>query len=400
MTAQRTRTGIEVALGDPRVIGGTRIGLLTNFTGTTPDLGRTVNALVAAGAPVTAVFGPEHGLNGSVQAGQTETHACDPHTGLPMFDTYLRSGGELDELVAASGVDTIVFDMQDLGVRFYTYIWSMYDCMQSAARTGVRFVVLDRPNPLGGAVLSGPGLDVAGYGSFVGRADIHLRHGLTAGELARLFNSRDLPAQGLRVDLDVVRMSGWDVAADFDRTHLSWVAPSPNMPTLDTAFAYCGTGLFEGTNLSEGRGTTRPFETIGAPYIDGQLSARLRGSETAGVVFREVWFTPTFHKYAGETVRGVQLHITDRSAYDPVATALTVLDAVVDLYPGQFSFLPPGERTDPPERGYAVDRLWGSAGLREAVQAGRSVLALNPGTEAVEAVYGDDVLLYPRASAA
>ncbi|GAA0979912.1 DUF1343 domain-containing protein [Acrocarpospora macrocephala] len=398
MTAQRTRTGVEVVLGGPRVIRGTSIGLLTNFTGTTPDLGRTVDALVAAGAPVTALFGPEHGLNGSVQAGQTETSTYDPPTGLPIFDTYLRNGRELAELLAASGVDTIVFDMQDLGVRFYTYIWSMYDCMQAAARTGVRFVVLDRPNPLGGAVLSGPGLDVAGYGSFVGRADIPLRHGLTAGELARLFNTRDLPAQGLRVDLDVVPMSGWDVAADFDRTHLPWVAPSPNIPTLDTAFAYCGTGLFEGTNLSEGRGTTRPFETIGAPYVDGRLPARLRETETAGVVFRDVWFTPTFHKYAGETIRGVQLHISDRSAYDPVATALTVLDAVADLYPGQFGFLPPDERVDPPERGYAVDRLWGSARLREAVQAGRSVLALNPGAEAVEAVYGDDVLLYPRGS--
>ncbi|WP_214411892.1 exo-beta-N-acetylmuramidase NamZ family protein [Sphaerisporangium fuscum] len=392
MTAQRTRTGIEVALGDPQVIQGTRVGLLTNFTGTTPDLGRTADALVAAGVPVTALFGPEHGLNGSVQAGQSETDALDARTGLPIFDTYLRNGDELDELVAASGVDTIVFDMQDLGVRFYTYIWSMYDCMQSAARTGVRFVVLDRPNPLGGAVVSGPGLDVAGYGSFVGRADIRLRHGLTAGELARLFAGRHLPAQGLRVDLDVVPMSGWDAAADFDGTHLPWVAPSPNMPTLDTAFAYCGTGLFEGTNLSEGRGTTRPFETLGAPYVDERLAARLRGTGAPGVLFREVWFTPTFHKYAGETIRGVQLHVTDRSAYDPVATALTVLDAVADLYPGRFAFLP-GED---PEPGHPFDRLWGSARLREAVQAGRPASALNPGTEAVEAVYGDDVLLYPR----
>ncbi|GIH20044.1 exo-beta-N-acetylmuramidase NamZ family protein [Rugosimonospora africana] len=400
MTAQRTRTGVEVALANPGILGGTRIGLLTNFTGTTPDLGRSVDALVAAGAPVTALFGPEHGLNGSVQAGQTEVNARDASTGLPIFETYLSNGTELDELVAASGVDTIVFDMQDLGVRFYTYIWSMYDCMQTAGRTGVRFVVLDRPNPLGGAVVSGPGLDVAGHASFVGRSDIHVRHGLTAGELARLFNSRELPAQGLRVDLDVVRMSSWEAATDFDDTQLPWVAPSPNMPTLDTAFAFCGTGLFEGTNLSEGRGTTRPFELIGAPYIDGRLARRLRETETAGVMFREIWFTPTFHKYAGQTVRGVQLHVTDRAVFDPVATALIMLDAVADLYPDQFGFLPPGERVDAPERGHAVDRLWGSAGLREAVQAGRSALALHPGTRAVNAVYGDDVLLYRRPSAA
>jgi uncharacterized protein YbbC (DUF1343 family) len=264
----------------------------------------------------------------------------------------------------------------------------------------VRFVVLDRPNPLGGAVVSGPGLDVARHASFVGRTDIHLRHGLTAGELARLFNSRELPAQGLSVNLDVVRMSGWDAAGDFDRTRLPWVAPSPNIPTLDTAFAYCGTGLFEGTNLSEGRGTTRPFELIGAPYIDGRLTARLRETGAAGVAFREVWFTPTFHKYAGQTIRGVQLHVTDRAAFDPVATALMVLDAVADLYPDRFDFAPPGDRVDAPERGYAVDRLWGSAGLREAVRAGRPASALNRSARAVEAVYGDDVLLYPRVSAA
>jgi uncharacterized protein YbbC (DUF1343 family) len=191
-------------------------------------------------------------------------------------------------------------------------------------------------------------------------------------------------------------VSGWNPATDFAGTRLPWVAPSPNMPTLDTAFAFCGTGLFEGTNLSEGRGTTRPFETVGAPYVDGRLAERLRATGLLGVLFREVWFVPTFHKYAGETVRGVQLHVTDRSAYDPVATALTVLDAVAELYPDRFGFLPPGERTDPADRGYAVDRLWGSAALREAVRAGRSVLPLHPGTRATGAVYGDDVLLYPR----
>ncbi len=396
MRPERTRTGVEAAVGDPRVLGGTRIGLLTNFTGTTPDLGRTVDALVAAGAPVTALFGPEHGLNGSAQAGETERSARDATTGLPVFDTYLRDGGELDELVVESGVDTIVFDMQDIGVRFYTYIWSMYDCMRAAARTGVRFVVLDRPNPLGGAVTCGPGLDAAGYGSFVGRSDIRMRHGLTAGELARLFNSRDLPAEGLRLDLDVVPMSGWDAAGDFDRTRLPWVAPSPNMPTLDSAFAFCGTGLFEGTNVSEGRGTTRPFETLGAPYIDGRLAPLLREADTPGVVFREIWFTPTFHKYAGETIRGVALHITDRSAADPVGTALTVLDAIAGLYPDRFGFLPPGERVDGVHRGYAVDRLWGSAALRETVVAGRSARALHPGTAPVGAAYDDTVLLYPR----
>ncbi|MES1169295.1 MAG: DUF1343 domain-containing protein, partial [Leifsonia sp.] len=254
MTTQRARTGVDIVAETPELLGGRRIGLLTNFTGTTPDLGRTVDALVDAGAPITALFGPEHGLNGSVQAGETETSTHDARTDLPIVETYLKKGDELDRLIEESGVDTIVFDMQDLGVRYYTYIWSLYDCLQSAARTGVRFVVLDRPNPLGGAVVSGPGLDVAGFGSFVGRSDVHQRHGLTAGELARLFNARDLPADGLSADLDVVAMTGWDAGSDFDATGLPWVPPSPNMPTIDTAYAFTGTGIFEGTNVSEGRG--------------------------------------------------------------------------------------------------------------------------------------------------
>ncbi|KRC47343.1 hypothetical protein ASE16_18760 [Leifsonia sp. Root227] len=399
MASQRARTGIDIVAEEPGLLGGSRIGLLTNFTGTTRDLGRSVDALVDAGAPITTLFGPEHGLNGSVQAGETETSTHDARTDLPIVETYLKSGVELDRLIEDSGVDTVVFDMQDLGVRYYTYVWSLYDCLQSAARTGVRFVVLDRPNPLGGAVVSGPGLDVAGFGSFVGRSDVNQRHGLTAGELARLFNTRDLPADGISADLDVIRMTGWDTTADFDATGLPWVPPSPNMPTLDTAYAFTGTGIFEGTNVSEGRGTTRPFEMLGAPYVDGRLAARLRDAGIPGVLFREIWFTPTFHKYAGETVRGVQLHVVDRSAFDPVSTGLAVLDAFAELYPDRFRFLEPGQRVESGENGYAIDRLWGSSALRDAVRAGEPTAALNPGVVPVQDVYGDDVLLYPRVSA-
>ncbi|WP_223692871.1 exo-beta-N-acetylmuramidase NamZ family protein [Leifsonia poae] len=359
MTHQRTRTGIEIAVETPRLLGEGAIGLLTNFTGTTPDLGRTIDALLAAGVPITTLFGPEHGLNGSVQAGETESGRYDIATDLPIVETYLKSGEALDELLVSSGVDTVVFDMQDLGVRFYTYIWSLYDCLESAARTGIRVVVLDRPNPLGGAVVAGPGLDVDGFASFVGRSDIHQRHGLTAGELARLFVTRDLRARGLSVELDVVGMRDWDAMRDFDATGLPWVPPSPNMPTLDTAFAFTGTGLFEGTNVSEGRGTTRPFEVLGAPYIDGRLATALRERDLPGVAFREIWFAPTFHKYAGETLRGVQLHLTDRSAFEPVGTGLVILETVAELYPDQFRFLDPGVRVESGERGYAVDRLWG-----------------------------------------
>jgi len=397
MAPKRTRTGVEVVIENPAVIGGGNVGLLTNFTGTTPDLGRTVDALLAAGVRITTLLGPEHGLNGSAQAGETETSTRDARTGLPVVDTYLKTGGELDELIRASGVDTIVFDMQDVGARFFTYVWTLYDVLQSAARTGIRVVVLDRPNPLGGAVVSGPGLDVHRFGSFVGRSDVHQRHGLTVGELARLFSIRDLPAQGLDVDLEVVRMTGWDAARDFDATGLPWVPPSPNMPTLDTAYAFAGIALLEGTNISEGRGTTRPFEMLGALYIDGRLSTALRERSIPGVLFREIWFTPTFHKYAGETLRGVQLHVTDRAQFDPVSTALAVLELAAELYPDRFNVLPPTEPgADRPR--YALDRLWGSASLRDALACGAPLAPLNPGVRAVSDAYGDNVLLYPRPS--
>ncbi|UAJ78892.1 DUF1343 domain-containing protein [Leifsonia sp. ZF2019] len=395
----RTRTGAERAADDIRLLGDGRIGLLTNFTGTMPDLGRTSDALVSAGAPISVLFGPEHGLNGSVQAGETESESHDPRTDLPIVETYLKSGAELDRVFQESGVSTVVFDMQDLGVRYYTYIWTLYDALESAARTGMRFVVLDRPNPLGGLRAEGPGLPDAAFSSFVGRSDINQRHGLTAGELARLFASRDLAGRGLTVDLHVVEAEGWNPGGGFDSTGLPWVPPSPNMPTLDTAFAFCGTGIFEGTNVSEGRGTTRPFEMLGAPYIDGRLATRLRESDVAGVLFRDVWFAPTFHKYAGSTVRGVQLHVTDRDAFRPVATGLAVLDAIAELYPDEFRFLPPGERLDGPDRRHAIDLLWGSDELRRTVESGLPASGLVGPAAHVTELYGPDVLLYPRVSA-
>lgn len=390
------RTGAQRAVDDPALLGEGPLGLLTNFTGTLPDLRRTSDALVAAGAPVTVLFGPEHGLNGSVQAGETEAGTRDGRTGLPVVETYLSSGADLDALFRESGVRTIVFDMQDLGVRYYTYIWTMFDALESAARTGLRFVVLDRPNPLGGAVREGAGLDAPRFASFVGRSDIRQRHGLTAGELARLFVSRDLAARGLAVELEVIELEGWEAAAGWEATGLPWVPPSPNIPTLDTAYAFAGTGLIEGTNVSEGRGTTRPFEMLGAPFVDGRLGARLREAELPGVLFREVWFAPTFHKYAGRTIRGVQLHVHDRETFRPVATGLAVIDALAELYPADFRFLPPGERLDGPDRRHAIDLLWGSDALRRAVEGGASVLGLAAAPERVVSAYGADVLLYPR----
>ena len=394
MADEAVTTGVSVLCANTDLLGTNRLGLLTNFTGVMPGFERNVDALLTAGLNLTALFGPEHGLRGSVQAGQTEYDEVDAATGLPLFDTYMKSGDDLDELVERSGVDTLVFDMQDIGVRYYTYIWSLYDCMLSAARTGKRLVVLDRPNPLGGLVTCGPGLD-SNFASFVGRVDVPLRHGLTAGELATLFNERFLPAVvGHSVDLQVVEMENWRRSRPFDEIGLPWVAPSPNMPTLESAFAFCGTGLFEGTNVNEGRGTTKPFEMIGAPYVDGRLIDMLRDLSMPGVAFREVWYVPTFHKYVGETVCGVQLHITDRQEFDPVACGVSMIWAFASLYPDKFNFLAPGERVDTPERGYAIDRLWGSDSLRTTVEDRLDPRTLLTPPTSPSRVYPHGVLLY------
>ncbi len=387
-------TGAARLSQDVTLVGVERFGLLTNFTGTMPGLERNVDALLSAGLNVTALFGPEHGLRGSGQAGETEDANRDDATGLPLFETYLRSGPDLDELLDSSNVTALVFDMQDIGVRYYTYIWTMYDAMLSAARTGRRFVVLDRPNPMGGLVTAGPSLNPR-FASFVGRVDVPLRTGLTAGELAGLFNDRHLPSTvGHHVDLQVVTMNGWERSSLFDDTGLCWVAPSPNMPTLDTVFAFCAMGLIEGTNVSEGRGTTRPFEYLGAPWVDGRLVEMLRELALPGVAFRDIWFTPSFHKYAGQAVRGVQLHITDRHLFDPVACGVFVVWAFATLYPDDFTFLATGAGRDPGELGHPIDRLWGSDSLRRTVAGGFDPLALLQVPGSPEGAYGASTLLY------
>ncbi|TMR09655.1 DUF1343 domain-containing protein [Nonomuraea turkmeniaca] len=351
------RTGAERLSADPALAGGTRLGLVTNPTGVLPDLTPTLDALPAAGVRLTALFGPEHGLRGTAQADGSESDTVDERTGLPVHDTHKLSGEALDRVVAAAGVDTLVFDIADVGTRFYTYVWTMYDLMASAARLGLRFVVLDRPNPLGGSVTEGPVLEPA-FASFVGRFPLPIRHGRTAGELALLF--------GFDVDLTVVEMEGWRRDMTYAGTGLPWVMPSVNMPTPDTALVYPGTGLFEGTNFSEGRGTTRPFELIGAPYADGRFAAGLNALGLPGVRFRDVWFTPTFHKHAGVPVRGVQLHVHDRDTFRPVLTGLSMLHLARTLYPDDFRL-----------QGF-LDHLWGSDTLTGRLEAGEDPRDLCP----------------------
>ncbi|MBO4271551.1 exo-beta-N-acetylmuramidase NamZ domain-containing protein [Microbispora triticiradicis] len=354
----RVRTGLERLVATPRP-GRERVGLVTNPTGVLPDLTPAAPALLAAGTRVTTLFGPEHGLRGTAQAGGGEAAAVDPVTGLPVADTYGRTGAELDALVSASGVQALVFDMGDVGARFYTYVWTMCDLMGSAARLGLRFTVLDRPNPIGGAVAEGPVLDPA-FASFVGRAALPLRHGLTLGEIALSAN------RAAGAALEVVPMEGWRREWHFDRTGLPWVMPSANMPTLDTALAYPGTGLLEGVNAAEGRGTTRPFELVGAPYADGRLAAALSDLSLPGVRFRDTSFTPAYGRHAGVPVRGVQLHVTDRGTFPPVLTGVSLLHVLRTLYPGDFA-------CDP-----FLDLLWGSDSLRAHLEAGRDPRGLCP----------------------
>ncbi|PKW05451.1 Uncharacterized conserved protein YbbC, DUF1343 family [Streptomyces sp. 1222.5] len=387
-------TGIARLHASPGLAGPGRLGLVTNHTGVLPDLRPAPSALLEAGARLVALFGPEHGLHGTGQAGESEAVRTDPATGLPVHDTYGCDAERLDKLLIDSGVDALVYDLQDIGARFYTYVWTMFDLMVSAARTGVRFVVADRPNPLGGLVSEGPLLEPA-YAGFVGRAPVPVRHGLTCGELARYLNtSAVLDAAGTAADLTVIEAVGWRRAMDAEATGLPWVAPSPNMPTTATATVYPGTCLFEGTNLSEGRGTTQPFETVGAPYIDARFAPALAELALPGVHFRDLRFVPTFHKHAGRPLRGVQLHVTDRETFAPVRTAVAMLATLRGLYPEDFAWLTPDGGAAGTGHRHFIDLLWGSDRLRRAVDAGDDPLKLCDPPAPPARWAGDDALLY------
>ncbi|WP_330460911.1 DUF1343 domain-containing protein [Streptomyces sp. NBC_00820] len=387
-------TGIARLHASPGLAGPGRLGLVTNHTGVLPGLRPAAPALLDAGVRLVALFGPEHGLHGTAQAGESEAARTDPATGLPVHDTYGCDGGRLDELLRASGVDALVYDLQDIGARFYTYVWTMYDLMVSAARTGVRFVVADRPNPLGGLVSEGPLLDPA-WASFVGRAATPVRHGLTCGELARLLNTSAVPqAAGRAADLTVIEAVGWQRSMDAEATGLPWVAPSPNIPTPATATVYPGTCLFEGTNLSEGRGTTQPFEIVGAPYVDARFAPSLAELALPGVHFRDLRYVPTFHKYAGRPLRGVQLHVTDRKVFAPVRTAVAMLATLRRLYPDGFAWRGPDGGAEGTGHRHFVDLLWGSDRLRHTVDAGDDPLPLCDPPAPPGQWAGEDTLLY------
>ena len=356
------------------------MGLISNPTGVIADLRHEVDVMAADGrVDLVAAFGPEHGFRGSAQAGASEPGGPDPRTGIPVYDTYTKTPAQVADYFRAAGVETVMFDIQDVGARFYTYIWTMYDCMVAASLAGVRFVVLDRPNPIGATAAHGPVMHPQ-HSSFVGRRAISQQHGMTVGELAGLFNAEFLPEDSAAngpVDLAVSRMRGWRRDMYAEQTGQPWVMPSPNMPRVETAAVYPGTCLFEATNLSEGRGTTRPFELIGAPFVDYRWAGALNDLGLPGVEFREAYFTPITSKHAGKSCGGVQLHVTDRAAFDAIRTGIAMIVTGRQLYPDSWAW----RETAAP---YWIDRLSGDENVRLAIDSGAD-------TDEVVAVWQQDL---------
>ncbi|MFD9625555.1 exo-beta-N-acetylmuramidase NamZ family protein [Peribacillus muralis] len=327
--------GIEVLLKDDKnVLSGKKVGLITNPTGIDSELTSIVDLLHDdPDIQLTALFGPEHGVRGDAQAGASVEFYIDEKTGLPVYSLYGKTKKPTPEML--KDVEVLVFDIQDVGTRFYTYIYTMAYAMEAAKENDIPFIVLDRPNPQGGVSVEGPILEPE-FSSFVGMYPIPLKHGMTVGELATLFNKQFK----IGADLKVIKMKGWNRDMDYDDTGLPFVLPSPNIPTVSTTFVYPATGLIEGTNVSEGRGTTKPFELIGAPYINSdELAGKLNALRLPGVKFRAASFTPTFSKHAGKLSHGVEIYVSDRKKFKAVPTGLHIIKTIHDLYPDDFEFL-------------------------------------------------------------
>jgi uncharacterized protein YbbC (DUF1343 family) len=362
----RVRLGSDVLLSSGR-LKGVRIGVVCNHASLDRDFGHLIDKLAAAeGVTLAAIFGPQHGFRSDVQDNMVETpHGDDPRLRVPIYSLYSETREPTAEMLR--GIDALVIDLQDIGARIYTYIYTMANCLRAAARHGVQVIVCDRPNPIGGTNVEGACLD-PGWESFVGQFPIPMRHGMTIGELAALFND----AFGIGALMDVVRMEDWSRNMYADGTGLPWVMPSPNMPTLDTAIVYPGTVLFEGTMLSEGRGTTRPFELVGAPWIEAErFAAEMNGLGLPGAYFRPAGFEPTFQKHARQPCGGCQIHVTDRDAFRPVITGVALIDTFRRLDTGRFAWRQPPYEYEHDKM--PIDILAGSDTLRQQVESGMPI---------------------------
>ena len=379
MTHQSTGRSGHVTLGierlldtDRQLIDGRTVGLLCNPASIDHRFRHSADLLFEApNVTLGAIFGPQHGFRADLQDNMIETpHGRDARRRVPVHSLY----SEVREPTAAmlEGLDALVVDIQDVGTRVYTFIYTVANCMRAAARASLPVIVCDRPNPIGGVAVEGGRLDER-YASFVGQFPIPMRHGMTVGELARLFNE----AFGIGADLHVVGLDGWRRPMYYDDTGLPWVMPSPNIPTLDTAIVYPGAVLFEGTRLSEGRGTTRPFELIGAPWIDGErLAEAMNARQLPGVFFRPAFFEPTFQKHARQSCGGCQIHVTDREAFLPLRVAVELIDEFHQQDPSRFAWREPPYEYEHDKM--PIDILYGDDRLRGAIAEG-TVAALIAG---------------------
>ena len=361
---------MPVALGtdilfDRQLLRGRTIGLVCNPASVDATFRHVIDRAESSGIRIGAIFGPQHGFRSDVQENMIESpHGEDARRRVPIYPWFPAATAVPAEVLVYHGLFAI--DLQDVGTRIYTYIYTMAHCLVAGARHGVPVVVCDRPNPIGGVAVEGPMLE-RGFESFVGEYPIPMRHGMTIGELARLFNEEF----GIGAKLEVIQMQGWSRTHYFDETGLPWVLPSPNIPTLDSAIVYPGTVLFEGTNVSEGRGTTKPFELVGAPWVNAEpFAAELNALALPGVHFRPALFEPTFHKHAHVQCGGCQIHVTDRTTFQAVLTGVALAEAFHRAGPSAFLWREPPyeyEHTIPP-----IDILYGSASLRADVLQGRA----------------------------
>jgi uncharacterized protein YbbC (DUF1343 family) len=363
--AMRVRLGFERLL-DSHALDGKRVGLVCNPASVDGELEHAADRLSArAPGQLAALFGPQHGFRSDVQENMIESgHARDDLRRLPIYSLYSETREPTAEMLR--GLDVLVIDLQDVGTRIYTYIHTMANCLRAARKHGVKAIVCDRPNPIGGIAVEGPML-AAGFESFVGLYPIPMRHGMTIGELARLFNEHF----GIGADLEVVAMEGWRREMYHEATGLPWVLPSPNMPTVDTAVVYPGTVLLEGTNVSEGRGTTKPFELVGAPWVAAERFAEnMNRLELPGVRFRPAVFEPTFHKHAGASCGGCQIHVHDRAAFPAVLTGVALTAAFRAADPARFRWRDPPYEYE--HEKLPFDILAGSSRLREEIERDRT----------------------------
>ena len=358
------RLGSDVLLGSQR-LRGARVGVVCNHASVDHAFRHIVDRLIEApGVHLAAIFGPQHGLRSDVQDNMIETpHRDDAARRVPVYSLYSDTRVPTAEMLRE--IDILVIDLQDIGARIYTYIYTMAHCLRAAARHGIPVVVCDRPNPIGGHQVEGAALR-AGFESFVGQFPIPMRHGMTIGELSAFFNEHF----AIGASLEIATMERWHRRLYADQTGLPWVMPSPNIPTLDTAIAYPGTVLFEGTLLSEGRGTTRPFELVGAPWIDADpFAAAMNALELPGVHFRPAVFQPTFQKHAQQACGGCQIYVVDRDDFRPVMTGVALIDMFRRCDPSRFAWRPPPYEYE--HQKLPIDILSGSDVLRTDIESGR-----------------------------